>query len=155
MTKHFLLFYDYAADVLERRPQFRGAHLEYAWAAVERGELILGGALADPVDGGVLIFAGADKTVAEEISTLVARLNNRWDSRDALRRFADDLDSPDADAVIAALILASNRGANGASVTLQALAIAIHVIRLAIRFRTRVILTNYSPADRFLPIPQR
>ena len=65
MTKHFLLFYDYAADVLERRPQFRGAHLEHAWAAVERGELVLGGALTDPVDGGVLMFAAADKTVAE------------------------------------------------------------------------------------------
>jgi hypothetical protein len=37
-------------------------------------------------------------------------------------RFADAIDSPDADAVVAALILASSRGANGASVTLQALA---------------------------------
>src|SRR5438045_9529353 len=31
-------------------------------------------------------------------------------------------------------------------VTLQALAIAVHVIRLAIRFRSRGILTNYDPA---------
>src|SRR4029450_4214312 len=37
-------------------------------------------------------------------------------------RFADSVDSPDADAVIAALILASSRGANGASITLKALA---------------------------------
>jgi tight adherence protein B len=37
-------------------------------------------------------------------------------------RFADAVDSPDADGVIAALILAANRGANGASVTLAALA---------------------------------
>jgi tight adherence protein B len=44
---------------------------------------------------------------------------------DALMRFADAIDSPDADGVIAALILASSRGGNGASVTLQALADSI------------------------------
>ena len=53
--------------------------------------------------------------IADEISTLVVRLNNRWETRDALGRFADALDSPDADGVVAALMLAANRGANGAS----------------------------------------
>ena len=67
----------------------------------------------------------APPLIADEISLLVARLNNRWDTRDALMRFADAIDSPDADAVVAALILASSRGANGASVTLQALADSI------------------------------
>jgi tight adherence protein B len=64
----------------------------------------------------------APPLLADEVQTLVARLNNRWDTRDALLRMADALDSPDADAVLAALMLASNRGTNGASVTLQALA---------------------------------
>jgi tight adherence protein B len=64
----------------------------------------------------------APPLISEEIGTLVVRLNNRWETDDALRRFADDLDSPDADGVIAALMLAVNRGATGASVTLQALA---------------------------------
>jgi tight adherence protein B len=64
----------------------------------------------------------APPMIAEEIGTLVVRLNNRWETDAALRRFADDLDSPDADGVIAALMLAVNRGANGASLTLQALA---------------------------------
>src|SRR5215208_1006253 len=63
--------------------------------------------------------------IADEISLLVTRLNNRWETRDALMRFADSVDSPDADAVIAALILASSRGANGASITLHALADSI------------------------------
>ncbi len=67
----------------------------------------------------------APPLLAEEIGVLVARLNNRWETRDALMRFADAIDSPDADGVIAALILAANRGANGASVTLQALADSI------------------------------
>jgi tight adherence protein B len=64
----------------------------------------------------------APPLLAQEIGTLVVRLNNRWETDAALRRFADDLDSPDADGVIAALMLAVNRGANGASLTLQALA---------------------------------
>ena len=68
MTRHFLLFYDYASDVLERRPQFRGAHLEHAWAAVERGDIVVAGALADPVDGAVLMFAGENAAVAEDFA---------------------------------------------------------------------------------------
>ena len=64
----------------------------------------------------------APPLIADEIGTLVLRLNNRWDTDDALRRFADELDSADADGVVAALMLAARRGANGASLTLQALA---------------------------------
>jgi Flp pilus assembly protein TadB len=60
--------------------------------------------------------------IADELGLLVARLNNRWGTREALVKFADALDSPDADAVVAALILASNRGTTGASLTLHALA---------------------------------
>jgi tight adherence protein B len=67
----------------------------------------------------------APKTIGPEIGLLVARLNNRWETGDALRRFADDLDSADADGVVAALMLAANRGANGASATLHALADSI------------------------------
>ena len=67
----------------------------------------------------------APPVLADEINLLVTRLNNRWETRNALMRFADTIDSPDADGVIAALILASSRGANGASVTLQALADSI------------------------------
>jgi tight adherence protein B len=67
----------------------------------------------------------APPLLADEINLLVTRLNNRWETRDALMRFADVIDSPDVDGVVAALILASSRGANGASVTLQALADSI------------------------------
>ena len=70
----------------------------------------------------------APPLLTEEIEVLVARLNNRWETREALMRMADELDSPDADAVLAALILAANRGADGASVTLQALADSIQAI---------------------------
>ncbi len=63
--RHWLLFYEVAADYLERRGAFRAAHLAYANEAVARGELLLGGALADPADGAVLLFA-ADTVGAAE-----------------------------------------------------------------------------------------
>jgi uncharacterized protein YciI len=84
--KHFLLFYDYVADVLERRPQFRGAHLKHAWAAQQRGELVVAGALADPVDGAVLMFAGEDSQAAEAFARadpyVAGGLVARWHVRE-------------------------------------------------------------------------
>lgn len=53
---HYLLFYDVVPDYAERRVPFRAEHLALARAAAERGELILGGALADPIDGAVLLW---------------------------------------------------------------------------------------------------
>jgi uncharacterized protein YciI len=65
---HYLLFYEVGEDYLARRGQFRSAHLEKAWAAAERGELVLGGALANPVDGAVLLFKGESAAVAERFA---------------------------------------------------------------------------------------
>lgn len=67
----------------------------------------------------------APPVIAEEVSKLVSRLDNRWDTHEALQRFADDLDAADADPVVAALILAADRGAVGASTTLRELAESI------------------------------
>ena len=65
---HYLLFYDVVPDYVERRAEFRGLHLRHARAAHERGELVLAGALADPVDGAVLLFRGSSPAVAEEFA---------------------------------------------------------------------------------------
>lgn len=65
---HFLLFYTYVPDVLERRSQFRGAHLRHARESIARGELILAGAFADPVDGAALFFSAPSKDVVEEFA---------------------------------------------------------------------------------------
>ncbi|MGI3783151.1 MAG: type II secretion system F family protein, partial [Janthinobacterium lividum] len=67
----------------------------------------------------------APAVIAEEVEVLVLRLNSRWETRTALQRFADALDSPDTDAVVAALMLAAGRGAAGAAATLNALAESI------------------------------
>lgn len=65
---HFLLFYDVSHDYLERRGEYRAAHLEKAWAANERGELILGGALSDPIDMAILLFKADTASVVEEFA---------------------------------------------------------------------------------------
>jgi uncharacterized protein YciI len=55
---HTLLFYDFVDDYLQRRPAFREEHLKLGRESQSRGELILAGALADPVDGAILVFRG-------------------------------------------------------------------------------------------------
>ena len=63
--RHFLLFYDFVPDYLERRPALRPGHLQLAREFQARGELVLGGAYADPVDGAVIVFLGENRSVVE------------------------------------------------------------------------------------------
>lgn len=84
--KHFLLFYEAGPDYVERRPQFRAEHLALAWDAHQRGEMIIAGPLADPVDGAVLMFAGDDRSVAERFAQadpyVVSGMVARWHVRE-------------------------------------------------------------------------
>jgi Flp pilus assembly protein TadB len=64
----------------------------------------------------------APALLSPSLRLLTARLDDRWPTSQALLALADDLDSPDADAVLAALSLAADRGGTGASATLAALA---------------------------------
>jgi len=66
--KHFMLFYDFVPDYLERRVPLRPEHFKFARAAQARGELVLGGALADPLDGAVILFVGESRAVAERFA---------------------------------------------------------------------------------------
>ncbi|MBE3073187.1 MAG: YciI family protein [Acidobacteria bacterium] len=65
---HYLLFYDVVEGYAERRVPFRAAHLVHAREAVARGELLLGGAFAYPIDGAVLLFGGSSPAVAERFA---------------------------------------------------------------------------------------
>ncbi|MFT4215985.1 MAG: type II secretion system F family protein [Micropruina sp.] len=67
----------------------------------------------------------APELLAAPLALLVARLDERWTAPEALRAMADELDSPDADAILAALALAAERGGTGATATLHALADSI------------------------------
>ena len=43
-------------DYITERTQFREAHLKLAREGFDRGELVLGGAFAEPVDGVAIVF---------------------------------------------------------------------------------------------------
>lgn len=65
MRKHFLLIYHYAPDYIDRRAEFRPMHLALAAKASDAGDLILGGALTEPFDTGLLLFHSIDKSTAD------------------------------------------------------------------------------------------
>jgi len=79
---HYLLTYDLAPDYLERRAQFRAEHLRLAWQASDRGEIVIAGALADPIDGAVILFKGDSPDVAERFAAADPYVKNglvtRW-----------------------------------------------------------------------------
>lgn len=83
---HYLLTYDLVSDYLDRRAEYRDAHLEHAWAAVDRGDLLLGGALADPTDMAMLLFKGESAAAAEAFAKadpyVLAGLVTRWRVRE-------------------------------------------------------------------------
>lgn len=65
---HYLLFYEVGEDYIARRATYRNEHLAKAWQSSGRGELILGGALANPADGAVLLFKGDSPAAAEDFA---------------------------------------------------------------------------------------
>jgi uncharacterized protein YciI len=83
---YYLLFYDVVPDYVERRAQFRAEHLALGRAAHARGELVLGGALANPVDGAVLLFRGDSPAIAEAFAAADPYVRNglvtRWRVRE-------------------------------------------------------------------------
>lgn len=62
---HYLLFYDVVENYAEKRVPYRPEHFALARQFAARGELLLGGAFADPIDGAVLLFKGEGPEVAE------------------------------------------------------------------------------------------
>ena len=83
---HYLLFYEGGPDYEQQRRPFRSAHLDYARAAVARGELVLGGAFANPTDGAVLLFRGDSPAAAEQFAKsdpyVVNGVVKRWHVRE-------------------------------------------------------------------------
>jgi uncharacterized protein len=83
---HYLLIYDVVDDYVQRRTPFRPEHLGLARAALDRGELVLGGALANPPDGAVLLFKGDSPAAAEAFAQADPYVRNglvtRWRVRE-------------------------------------------------------------------------
>ena len=83
---HYLLIYDLVDDYMARRAPLRSAHVTLARAALARGELVLGGALADPPDRAVLLFKGDSPAPAEAFARadpyVLNGLVSRWQVRE-------------------------------------------------------------------------
>jgi uncharacterized protein len=95
---HYLLFYQVGDNYVSRRAEFRNEHLARAWKASARGELVLGGALADPVDGAVLLFKGDTPEVAEKFARtdpyVTHGLVQRWYVREWTTVAGEDAATP-------------------------------------------------------------
>ena len=83
---YYALFYrEVAPDYAARRTAFRDQHLGLARESHARGELLLAGALADPVDGALLIFRANDAKLVEAFVQKDPYVTNglvkRWEIR--------------------------------------------------------------------------
>ena len=83
---HAVLEYTYEDNYLETREKYRALHLKEAWEAVERGELLLGGAVGDGPFTGLLIFTGlneleAAKSFASYDPYVAAGVVTSWTAR--------------------------------------------------------------------------
>ena len=82
---HYLLIYELGPDYVARRAPLRAEHLRQAWASNDRGEMVLGGILTDPVDRAVIMFQGdspdAARRFAEQDPYVLNGLVKRWEVR--------------------------------------------------------------------------
>jgi len=82
---YYLLVYHVVEDYVSRRTSYREEHLRLARDAHSRGELILGGALADPADQAILVFRCPDRTAVEQFVRNDPYVNNglvtKWEIR--------------------------------------------------------------------------
>ena len=96
---HYLLIYDVVDDYVQRRAAFRQEHLGLARAAVDRGELVLGGALANPADGAVLLFKGESPAAAERFAEADPYVKNGLVTRWRVREWTTVI-GPDAEVTL-------------------------------------------------------
>jgi uncharacterized protein len=82
---YFTMIYDFVDDYMARRGAFRAEHLKLAADAHTRGELLLGGAFADPPDKALMIFRADGANVAESFARSDPYVTNglvkRWEVR--------------------------------------------------------------------------
>ena len=66
--KYFALFYDVVDNFAERRMPFREVHLGKVKDAHQRGEIVMAGALGDPLEQALIIFRVADIATVEKFA---------------------------------------------------------------------------------------
>jgi uncharacterized protein len=62
---HYMLIYEYVADMVDRRGPHREEHLARIYAERDSGRLVMAGALGDPPSGGALVFRGVEPEAIE------------------------------------------------------------------------------------------
>jgi len=81
--KYFALIYYVVDGFVSRRTAFREEHLRLIGKANRRGELLLAGALGDPVDRALLVFRTQDRSIAEDFARndpyVINGLVTRWE----------------------------------------------------------------------------
>lgn len=65
---YYILLYEVIDDYINKRASFREEHLRIANEAVEKGQLLLGGAFDNPVDGAALVFRTDDRSIVEDFA---------------------------------------------------------------------------------------
>ena len=95
---HYLLIYELVDDYIVRRAPLRAAHLAHARAAEARGELVLGGALANPPDRAILLFRTQSIAVIEQFARVDPYVTNglvaRWHIREWTTVVGRDAEAP-------------------------------------------------------------
>lgn len=78
--RRHILFYEYVADILERRGPLREAHLAEIRAAKEDGRILMAGPLGDPPHGAAIVFAdpGAADAFAKADPYVTGGLVTSW-----------------------------------------------------------------------------
>jgi len=82
---YYALFYEVVDDFVARRVPFRQEHLRLANEALERGEIVFAGALAEPADRALIVFRAADKSKVEAFARkdpyVMNGLVKKWEVR--------------------------------------------------------------------------
>lgn len=65
---YYVLTYKTIDNFLEERKKYRVEHLALAQEQLQKGQLVLGGALDEPADEALLVFKGADAEVAKSFA---------------------------------------------------------------------------------------
>lgn len=107
-----------------RAAEARIARLEALadWTRRLAGVLSVGAGLEQAIEASIRT---APAPIAPDINALVARLHARTSLQPALRGFADDLNDPTGDLVVAALLLAADRRGRGLAKVLTGLAATV------------------------------
>ena len=91
---YFAMTYHLVDDYINRRVPLRPEHLKLANDAHARGELLMGGAFTDPPDKAMIIFRGADSSVAETFARNDPYVKNglvvKWEVRPWLVMIGND-----------------------------------------------------------------